>query len=626
MSKFFAVLLACFLLTGCGGGGGGGGSDNGGDKQCVGSDCGSDNGDNSDDNNDGNDGDDENDDQGGDDEGNDDENDDQQCVGNDCAYIAFYDDRLELLGGVKIAIGATLDLDAYKTKYNVSAWYLTEDIYETPSPYTVSENINFYAGKNVVEIRTQKELSEEKLSRLYMLMNDIALAVDSDAGFDSIKGWKPVDIKGADSIFNGNGHKISGLWINRPDETSIGLFGQVHHNVKIKNLGVEIASGKEVKGKENVGAIAGHVLDSSITNVYVKGNVSAVGEESYVGGIVGNNRFDSSITDGNFTGAVNGAGNKTGGIAGENYAGVITNCRSAGSVSGRSRVGGIVGNNENYENDVGSITNSRSTAEINGAATQVGGIAGSNSGYIANSRFTGRVSATGYAGGIVGKNAGSIKNCGFEGEVNGNDIYGAIGGIAGSASGTITNCRSFGNVTNQAWWSGGIVGYVSGSATIINNYSAGSVSGDEQIGGIVGGINGGYQHIIDITNNYSTANVSGNRYVGGIVGREAADHKTISNNSAINGELTSVNGDVNRVIGYYSGGDGISNNFALSNMIGALSSDNAHAGISKTKEQFQTQSTYENGLGWSFGNDDDHPWKIKSGKNDGLPYLYWEDQ
>jgi hypothetical protein len=54
-------------------------------------------------------------------------------------------------------------------------------------------------------------------------------------------------------------------------------------------------------------------------------------------------------------------------------------------------------------------------------------------------------------------------------------------------------------------------------------------------------------------------------------------------------------------------------------------------GISKSIEQFTaTQETYSNsttngGLGWSFGDDDGNPWKIDTDKNNGPPYLYWQE-
>jgi hypothetical protein len=83
----------------------------------------------------------------------------------------------------------------------------------------------------------------------------------------------------------------------------------------------------------------------------------------------------------------------------------------------------------------------------------------------------------------------------------------------------------------------------------------------------------------------------------------------------------------------YGSGITISNNFALNTMTVTGSTGN-NAGTSKTITNLKTQSTYSNpvngdgngGLGWKFGNNDANPWKIVSNKNNGLPYLYWENR
>jgi hypothetical protein len=86
-------------------------------------------------------------------------------------------------------------------------------------------------------------------------------------------------------------------------------------------------------------------------------------------------------------------------------------------------------------------------------------------------------------------------------------------------------------------------------------------------------------------------------------------------------------------VGYNGGTGPISNNFALDTMT-VSGRTNGNAGTSKTITELKTQSTYSNpingdgygGLGWKFGDDDDNPWKIDPTKNDGLPYLYWENR
>jgi hypothetical protein len=55
-----------------------------------------------------------------------------------------------------------------------------------------------------------------------------------------------------------------------------------------------------------------------------------------------------------------------------------------------------------------------------------------------------------------------------------------------------------------------------------------------------------------------------------------------------------------------------------------IQGDDKENGVSKTINELKMKSTYETGLGWAFGDDETHPWKIDPNKNNGLPYLYWE--
>ena len=154
----------------------------------------------------------------------------------------------------------------------------------------------------------------------FLLMNDINLtSYISGTGNNGGKGWKPIgkqDNFAFQGYFNGGGHKIIGLWINRPnneDVEGVGLFGYIMQ-AEISNLGVEInntAGG--VKGKSYVGGLAGGNDRSIISNVYVTGN------------IIG--------------------GNNSGGLVGTNYDGTISNCYATGDVSGFDYVGGLVGYN-----------------------------------------------------------------------------------------------------------------------------------------------------------------------------------------------------------------------------------------------------------------------------------------
>jgi len=200
--------------------------------------------------------------------------------------------------------------------------------------------------------------------------------------------------------FDGNGHVITGLKINKESSDYQGLFGYTDTGSVIKNVGVE---GCDVKGKSWVGGLAG--CASSISNSYATGTVSGTG--GFVGGIAG---YASSISNSYATGNVSGTGDYVGGLAGRAN-GSIENSYATGNVSGNSYVGGLAG----YANN--SITNSYATGNVSGAGVNsfnVGGLAGYAQVSITNSYATGNVSATGansYAvGGLAGFARSSISN------------------------------------------------------------------------------------------------------------------------------------------------------------------------------------------------------------------------
>ncbi len=245
-------------------------------------------------------------------------------------------------------------------------------------------------------------------------------------------------------IFDGLGHTVSNLTINRPATANVGLFGAVG-GASIRNVGLV---GGSVTGGTYVGGLVGYGHPGiSIRNSYSEGSVTGI---NYVGGLVGLNY--GMISNSHFTGTVTGT-NKVGGLVGHNYGGSssISNSYATGAVTGASGVGGLVGVNDF------SISDSYAEVAVTGT-TQVGGLVGSNQGSISsisNSYATGLVSGNSdNTGGLVGGNAGSIS-----------DSY---------ATGIVTGVVSV----------GGLVGRNSGS--ISDSYATGSVTGSSDVGGLVG--------------------------------------------------------------------------------------------------------------------------------------------
>jgi len=217
--------------------------------------------------------------------------------------------------------------------------------------------------------------------------NSDAQPTPTYAGFTPIgSGSTPNSCFCFSGIFDGLGHTITNLIINRPSTDGVGLFG--FSGGGISNVGIV---GGSVTGQNYVGGLLG--IGPAITNSYATDNVKGGG--TGVGGLVG-------ITGG-----------------------TITNSYATGSVIGRSEVGGLVGGTGD-----GAITHSYAMGNVSGQDL-VGGLTGENAGEITTSYATGGVTGTGFVGGLVGYNYGGIiTNSYAMGRVTGK-IMGTIGGLVG---------------------------------------------------------------------------------------------------------------------------------------------------------------------------------------------------
>jgi hypothetical protein len=211
-----------------------------------------------------------------------------------------------------------------------------------------------------------------------------------------------------------------------------------------------------------------------------------------------------------------------------------------------------------------------------------------------------------YVSSLVGElRNGTITGCYVEGgSVSGNED---IGGLVGSNFGTITTCYSEGSVTDRGKV-GGLVGFNNG--TITNCYSAGSVSGYDDVGGLVG------WNRSTITNCYAMGSVPGTRYVGGLVGDNSGT--IINSYSASNvsgyeqvGGLVGLN--FGTITTCYSAGSVTANDIVGGlvgeNVIGHVSNsfwdtqtsgqETSDGGEGKTTAEMQMESTFTD-AGWDF--------------------------
>ncbi|CAN1523786.1 Filamentous haemagglutinin, N-terminal [Methylophilaceae bacterium] len=427
---------------------------------------------------------------------------------------------------------------------NSGTWFMLDD--ET-RPFLQSEYSTSITNSH------QLQLMAMDLTANYTLANNIDMTTEfsnvsglwaTDTGASTGRGFVPVGNEDTHftGSFDGQGHTISGLSINRPSTRGVGLFG--YGDATISNLGLLNVA---IVGGGDYGATGGLIG-------YSYGNIS----NSYVTG---------SVT-GNYD---------VGGLAGYSV-GSIANSYAVGTVSGGDYTGGLVGYSE------GSISNSYAGGSVSGDFG-VGGLVGSNDGnlLISNSYATGSVSGTDSVGGLVGYTwQGGIVASHATGTVTGDDD---VGGLVGYNDGTITNSYATGSVSGNDSV-GGLVGY--NNDTITNNYATGAVEGSSKVGGLVGLSNG------SISNSYTTGSVTGDVKVGGLVGKN--HYGTISQTYATG--LVTGSSDVGGLVGYNNGGT-VEASFWDIDTTGQLSSAGSADSEGKTTEDLLRPSTYEV-LGWTF--------------------------
>ena len=289
--------------------------------------------------------------------------------------------------------------------------------------YSASLSAQFAGGNgslaNPYQVATLQQLQEisNHLDKHFILLQDIDAS--ETTSWNSGQGFIPIgdEANAFSGHLNGQGFTISGLQINRPNKAYNGLFGHINEG-SISDLHLTEIS---VQGENITGGLTGKVTSGEIQNSSVEGKikgrthvgglvgfnrgrienneakVEATGT-SYIGGLVGINR--GRIIQSKSSSKVNGTGHNAGGLVGNNYDGLISESIAEGTVTGEkaSSIGGLSGSNG------GLITRSYSTADVSGKS-YVGGLVGNNhSGEIKWSYSTGTVSGFNLVGGLAGVN------------------------------------------------------------------------------------------------------------------------------------------------------------------------------------------------------------------------------
>ena len=153
-----------------------------------------------------------------------------------------------------------------------------------------------------------------------ILTADIVVNEGDLSGYDGIsenswRKWTPIN--SYSGTFDGQNHKISGLYFNDDNEVFIGLFG-ITEGATIKKVGVV---NSYFEGSENVGGICGVGFGGTISECYSTATVIGI---NVAGGICG--IFDSLNVINCFNSGKISAGSEVGGICGSIRNSSVENC------------------------------------------------------------------------------------------------------------------------------------------------------------------------------------------------------------------------------------------------------------------------------------------------------------
>lgn len=441
-----------------------------------------------------------------------------------------------------------------------SVFFLSFSMYAQVEPVDTDAD----GFRNVTTLDNLKWITENSSSwgDKFKLDNDIdASSTSTWTEYTDVIGFQPIATGYFDKftgMIDGNGHKISGLYIHSDQNGADAAFIAKATDATIENLTLEncdilssdggaaalIGSCKStvvtnckssgvVDGDGEVGGLIGVASEATISTCTSSVNIPC--EHNTVGGLIASISKSTVVTDSYATGDVQG-NNNVGGCIGFSNASTTTNCYSTGPVSGNSRpTGGFIGGTMSA-----TITNCYSSSSVTltgGSGEKSGGFVGENGSgsSITLCYATGAVTSEDTeVGGFVGQNNGSIEKCYATGNVIAHAVAGGFVGLNEMSTAIIKNCYSTGNVFVDVEGhqdAGGFAGENSAKAQLVNDYSTGKVEAPNSTFTDLGGFLGtnrasapeDYRGIV--TNSYWNTSTSGLTTSLGGEGKSASEMK-----------------------------------------------------------------------------------------------------
>ncbi len=394
---------------------------------------------------------------------------------------------------------------------------------ENPYQINTLENLYWLAAED-------DEVSDPDIasrwSAHYMQTADIDAASTAD-WFDGA-GWIPIGkfygFPSAENVsfgghYEGQGHEIQNLSINRDIDSGCGLFGYAN-SATIVNL---IVSQANVQGGKNTGLIFGVVMGSTITDCFATGIVAGT---NIVGGIAGLAYFGTAALERcSFSGTIQSVGPSTGALVGSRESGGIRNSfynLAAVTINGSSQItiGALDPDNFTAWQNSGMNLNINDYLNLENGEYQINSASNFLSLMIWGqfSEYVFKLNADvdlaefpnhyiPYFSGYLKGNGKKVSSFLLERNLSHLGLFGSV------FRATIEHMSVSGSITSSGSRLGLLVG-IGGDVNIIGCYGTGSISGE---GSDVGGLIGVHQYG-RIENCFSRVNVTGEDMVGGFVG------------------------------------------------------------------------------------------------------------
>lgn len=308
-------------------------------------------------------------------------------------------------------------------------------------------------------------------------------------------------------FFDGRGHQIENLKITS-DGANVGLFGNIrgsgYNQVLVRGLTL---LNPIISGPQRSGALAGMTEQCTLESTHVIGGTVSYPGGFLQGGLVGAN-FYTVIRDCTSSAQVSGNGMIGGLAGSNNSSALINCSATGNVTGSGSTVGGLVGNVQSWINPEliahEEIVHCFAAGQVHADGDQCGGLIGFiKTGLVHASYASGTVTGNSKVGGLIGYVAKEVTNQtpSFSGPTTINGCFAAgsvqgqgndIGGLVGRCEAVLVkDCYARGNTSSTAGGSvGGLIGLNIIRDNIVRCFSTGRATGVSLSGGLIGNYGG----------------------------------------------------------------------------------------------------------------------------------------